>query len=120
MWNIGPVHNRRRTVRNVGQNHRALKVTPGPLQLRGRGSGSRRRAQKARNSRSGSANRRWRSARGVSEHRIGIQVLDPPGRGEFVHVGGDAVDDRSHPHRDQQKFIGDSMQNAIPGFGVSS
>ncbi len=73
--------------------------------------------QKARNSRSGSASRRRRSARGVSEHRGGVQVLDPPGPGKFVHVGGDAVDDRSHPHREQQKFIGDSMQNAIPGFG---
>jgi hypothetical protein len=25
------------------------------------------------------------------------QVLDPPGPGELVHVGGDAVDDRCHP-----------------------
>jgi hypothetical protein len=31
------------------------------------------------------------------EHRGGIQVLDRPGLGEFVHVGRDAVDDRGHP-----------------------
>ena len=29
----------------------------------------------------------------------GGQVLGPPGAGEFVHVGGDAVDDRPHPRQ---------------------
>jgi len=33
----------------------------------------------------------------VGQHRGGVQVLDPPGPGELVHVGGDAVDDRPHP-----------------------
>ncbi len=33
----------------------------------------------------------------VGQHRGGVQVLDPPGPGEFVYVGGDAVDDRPHP-----------------------
>ena len=55
------------------------------------------RVQKARNSRSGSASRRRRSARGSGSTAAVVQVLDPPGPGEFVHVGGDAVDDRRHP-----------------------
>jgi len=33
----------------------------------------------------------------VGQHRGCVQVLDPPDPGEFVHVGGDAVDDRGHP-----------------------
>jgi len=33
----------------------------------------------------------------VGQHRGFVQVLDPPGPGELVHVGGDAVDDRGHP-----------------------
>ena len=28
---------------------------------------------------------------------LACQVLGPPGPGEFVYVGGDAVDDRGHP-----------------------
>ena len=28
----------------------------------------------------------------AGQHRGGVQVLGPPGPGEFVHVGGDAVD----------------------------
>jgi hypothetical protein len=35
----------------------------------------------------------------VGQHSGGVQVLDPPGPGEFVHVGGDAVDDRRHPRQ---------------------
>jgi hypothetical protein len=35
----------------------------------------------------------------VGQHRGGGQVLDPPGPGELVHVGGDAIDDRGHPRQ---------------------
>ena len=35
----------------------------------------------------------------VGQHRGGGQVLDPPGPGELVHVGGDPVDDRGHPRQ---------------------
>ena len=55
------------------------------------------RAQKARNSRSGSASRRRRSACRSGSTRSGGKVLDPPGLGEFVNVSGDLVDDRLHP-----------------------
>jgi hypothetical protein len=42
---------------------------------------------------------RRRSARRIGQHRGGVQVLDPPGPGEFVNVGGDAVDDRRRPRQ---------------------
>ena len=58
--------------------------------------GSRRRAQKAPNSRSGSASRRAAFGPRVGQHRGGVQALDPPGPCELVHRG-DAVDDRPHP-----------------------
>jgi hypothetical protein len=53
--------------------------------------------QKSRNCWSGSASRPAAFAPWVGQYRGGGQVLDPPGLGEFVHVGGDAVDDRGHP-----------------------
>jgi len=67
---------------------------PGPLQLRGRGSGSRRRVQKARNSRS--AGRRRRPARGPGG-TAAVSRSRTAGPGEPVPVGGDAAGDRPHP-----------------------
>ena len=49
------------------------------------------RAQKARNSRSGSATPLAAFRPRAGQHRRGVQVPGPPGSGEFVHVGGDAV-----------------------------
>jgi hypothetical protein len=74
-----------------------LPGVPGRLQLRGRGSGQ---------SPSGAEGPELQVRLGqpptafcprVREHRGGIQVLDRPGLGEFVHVGRDAFDDRGHP-----------------------
>ncbi len=51
--------------------------------------------QKARKSRSGSASLRRCSARRSGGR--GVQLLHPPGTGQLVHIGGDAVDHRAHP-----------------------
>ncbi len=78
-----------------------LPGVPGPLQLRGRGSGQ---------PPSGAEGPELQVRLGqpptafgprVGQHRSGVQVLDldPPGPGEFVHVGGDPVDDRGHPRQ---------------------
>ena len=69
---------------------------PGPLQLRGRGSGQ---------PPAGAEGPELQVRLGqpppalgprAGQHRGGVQILDPPGPGELVHVGGDAIDDRPH------------------------
>jgi hypothetical protein len=72
---------------------------PGPLQLRGRGSGQPPPGAEGPELqvRLGQPPAALRPP--VGQHRGSIQVPDPPGPGELVHVSGDAVDDRRHPRQ---------------------
>src|SRR5260370_740021 len=74
-----------------------LPGVPGPLQLRGRGSGQPPSGAEGPELqvRLGQPPAAFRPR--VGQHRGGVQVLGPPGPGEVVHGGGDAVDDRRPP-----------------------
>jgi hypothetical protein len=74
-----------------------LPGVPGLLQLRVDEAGSRRRVQKARNSRSGSATRRRRSARGSGSAAAAPRSAKRRARGQLIDIGGNPLQDRDHP-----------------------